>query len=156
MAKAQLERWAIEHPTAPRAGRFFEVPFSYIVPRVGAGIAVAGALWWLNGALFWNYKPETLSPEFREEAQKIGNVAVSSGAQIFRHGRHSPCDGPAAGSVAPSCAMRRAGKGGSGLRGTARARGDAESGQRISGRTAPPPSPLTPIATLPRAPRSNA
>ena len=76
MARAQLERWALEHPTAPRTGRFFEVPFSYVGPRVAAGIAAAGALWWLNGALFWNYKPESLSPEFVQEVHKIGPVSV--------------------------------------------------------------------------------
>ncbi|GLC40019.1 hypothetical protein PLESTB_001520000 [Pleodorina starrii] len=75
MAKAQIERWAAEHPSAPRVGRFFEVPLSYVVPRVAAGIAAAGALWYLNGAIFWNYKPESLSPEFVEEKKKIGDVA---------------------------------------------------------------------------------
>ncbi|KXZ42719.1 hypothetical protein GPECTOR_122g460 [Gonium pectorale] len=75
MAKAQVERWAAEHPTAPRVGRFFEVPASFLLPRLAAGIAAAGALWYLNGAIFWSYKPETLSPEFRAEQKKIGEVA---------------------------------------------------------------------------------
>lgn len=75
--QAQLERWFAEHPTAPRTGRIFEVPFSYTGPRIAAGLALAGCLWYLNPVLFWNYKPETLSPEFRAEAKKIGNVAVS-------------------------------------------------------------------------------
>ncbi len=78
MAKAQLERWALEHPTAPRTGRFFEVPFSYVGPRVAAGIAMAGVLWWVNGALFYTYKPESLSPEFMQEVHKIGPVSVST------------------------------------------------------------------------------
>lgn len=77
MAKAQLERWALEHPTAPRNGRLFEVPFSYVGPRVAAGIALAGCLWWFNNTFMYTYKPESLSPEFVEEAKKIGNVAVS-------------------------------------------------------------------------------
>lgn len=75
MAKAQLERWALEHPTAPRNGRLFEVPFSYVGPRVAAGIALAGCLWWFNNTFMYTYKPESLSPEFVEEAKKIGNVA---------------------------------------------------------------------------------
>ncbi|PNH11960.1 hypothetical protein TSOC_001148 [Tetrabaena socialis] len=73
--QAQLERWAAEHPTAPRTGRFFEVPFSYLGPRLAGGIAVAGLAWYANSLLFWTYKPETLSPEFRAEAKKIGAVA---------------------------------------------------------------------------------
>lgn len=75
MARAQLERWALEHPTAPRTGRFFEVPFSYVGPRVAAGIALAGVMWWVNGALFYTYKPESLSPEFVQEVKKIGPVS---------------------------------------------------------------------------------
>lgn len=76
MARAQVERWAAEHPTAPRTGRFFEVPLSYVGPRVAAGIALAGVAWWVNGALFWTYKPESLSPEFVAEAKRVGPVAV--------------------------------------------------------------------------------
>ncbi|EFJ49974.1 hypothetical protein VOLCADRAFT_74015 [Volvox carteri f. nagariensis] len=75
MARAQVERWAAEHPTAPRVGKFFEVPLSYVFPRVAAGLAAAGALWYLNEALFWTHKPESLSPEFLEEKKKIGDVA---------------------------------------------------------------------------------
>ncbi|GIL74653.1 hypothetical protein Vretimale_2304 [Volvox reticuliferus] len=75
MARAQIDRWAAEHPTAPRLGRFFEVPLSYVVPRVAAGMAAAGALVYLNSVIFWNHKPESLTPEFLAEQKKIGDVA---------------------------------------------------------------------------------
>lgn len=78
MAKAQMERWAIEHPSAPRVGRIFEVPLSYVVPRVAACMALAGGLVYVNSYLFWSHKPESLSPEFLAEKKKIGEVAVSS------------------------------------------------------------------------------
>lgn len=76
--QAQLERWFAEHPTAPRNGRYFEVPFSFIGPRIAAGFALAGALVYINPILFWNYKPETLREEFTSEAKRIGAVAVST------------------------------------------------------------------------------
>ncbi|KAG2441537.1 hypothetical protein HXX76_003158 [Chlamydomonas incerta] len=75
MAKAQIERWAAEHPTAPRVGRIFEVPLGYVFPRVAAGIAAAGCLWYLNNTFLQTYRPETLSKEFLEEQAKIGEVA---------------------------------------------------------------------------------
>lgn len=77
MAQAQLDRWASLHPTCPRGGKVFEVPLTYILPRVGAVIAAAGALWYANQQLFWVEKPATMNPEFVEEAKKIGSVAVS-------------------------------------------------------------------------------
>ncbi|KAG2499461.1 hypothetical protein HYH03_002408 [Edaphochlamys debaryana] len=76
MSRAQLERWAAEHPTATRTGRFMEPGLGYMLPRVGAAFVVAGALWWFNSQFGQSYRPETLSPEFVAEAKKIGEVAT--------------------------------------------------------------------------------
>ncbi len=74
--QSQVEIWATYIPSAQRTGKVFEVPASYLVPRIGAAFALAGALWFINPYLTWNKKPETLDPEFLEEAKRIGNVAV--------------------------------------------------------------------------------
>jgi hypothetical protein len=78
MAKAQVERWAMDHPTCPRTGHYFEVPLSQTMPRVFAVIAGAGVLWWGAREFLWSKRPDTLKPEFIEEVKKIGNVAVRS------------------------------------------------------------------------------
>ncbi|GAX80281.1 hypothetical protein CEUSTIGMA_g7719.t1 [Chlamydomonas eustigma] len=75
MAKAQVERWAMDHPTCPRTGHYFEIPLSQTMPRVFAVLATAGVLWWGARELLWYKRPDTLKPEFIEEAKKIGNVA---------------------------------------------------------------------------------
>lgn len=74
----------MEHPTAPRTGHFFEVPLSHTMPRVGAVMALAGALWYTNYLVFWNKKPATLSPEFVAEHNAKGAVAVSC---LSRHAK---------------------------------------------------------------------
>ncbi|GFR46263.1 hypothetical protein Agub_g7816 [Astrephomene gubernaculifera] len=75
MARAQIERWAAEHPSAPRIGKFFEVPNSWVLPRVAAGLAAAGFLCWVNAEYLWLQKPESYTPEFQAEQKKIGEVA---------------------------------------------------------------------------------
>ncbi|KAG2499460.1 hypothetical protein HYH03_002407 [Edaphochlamys debaryana] len=76
MASSQLERWFAEHPSAPRfTGRYNEVPLSYVVPRVGLGLAVAGVMWWLNAQFGQSYRPESLTPEFLAEVKRQGEVA---------------------------------------------------------------------------------
>lgn len=84
MAREQVRRWAMEHPTAPRTGHFFEVPLSHTMPRVGAVMALAGALWYTNYLVFWNKKPATFSPEFIAEHNAKGAVAVSC---LSRHAK---------------------------------------------------------------------
>ncbi len=75
--QTQVDRWAALHPTALRTGHILEVPPSYLIPRIAAIMGLAAVAWWANPQLFWNKKPDTMSPEFIAEAKKIGNVAVS-------------------------------------------------------------------------------
>jgi len=60
----------------------FEIPFTtYILPRVAATIALAGAIWYTYPSFLWVQKPATLNPEFIAEAKRIGNVAVRDRVQ---------------------------------------------------------------------------
>lgn len=84
MARAQVERWAQDHPTCPKTGRYLEVPLSYIAPRVLGVIGTAGLIWYFSPKLMWFKKPDTLDPTFVEEAKRVGNVAVSHGTWVWR------------------------------------------------------------------------
>ena len=75
MASDQVARWASEHPSCPRSGKFFEVPPSYVFSRVG-GIFVGAAVLLLSYNFLFPL-PKTMSPEFLAEVKKIGPVAVS-------------------------------------------------------------------------------
>ena len=104
MAREQVVRWALDHPTCPKTGRYMEVPFlTQTLPRVLGVIGLAGALWYANPLLLWHKKPVSWTPEFIAEAKAIGEVAVSLETETFRFSdnivfnidrdlRHSPLD----------------------------------------------------------------
>ena len=78
MAREQVIRWGMDHPTCPKTGHYFEVPFmTQTLPRVLGVLGLAGAILYAVPLLTWHKKPTTLSPEFIAEAKAIGNVAVS-------------------------------------------------------------------------------
>lgn len=77
MARDQVLRWSMDHPSCPKTGHYFEVPLSYTVPRVAAVIGIAGIAWLALPRLLWYKKPESVvNPEFIAEAKAIGAVAV--------------------------------------------------------------------------------
>ncbi len=85
MARQQVERWASLHPTCPKNGSIMEIPFvTKTLPKMVAICAVAAATLYVNQALFWNHKPESLTPEFQAEAKKIGNIAASAASGSMR------------------------------------------------------------------------
>lgn len=84
MAREQVLRWALDHPTCPKTGRYMEVPFlTQTLPRVMGVIGLAGVLWYANPMLLWHKKPVTWTPEFIAEAKTIGDVAVSLKPEAF-------------------------------------------------------------------------
>jgi hypothetical protein len=61
---------------AAAAGSVFEIPASYLVPRIAAVLGLSGVMWYITPMLTWSEKPATLDPEFVAEAKRIGMVAV--------------------------------------------------------------------------------
>jgi len=81
---AQLERWAALHPSAPRSGKIFEIPGSYLLPRIAGILALSGLVWYTAPHFTWTKKPGTLDPAFQAEAARIGNVAQRvNGPPVF-------------------------------------------------------------------------
>ena len=77
MARDQVLRWSMDHPTCPKTGHYFEVPLSHTLPRVAAVMGLAGVVWYAIPHFLWYKKPESfVNPEFIAEAKAIGNVAV--------------------------------------------------------------------------------
>jgi hypothetical protein len=74
-------------------GHVFEVPASYLVPRIIGILGLSGLLTYITPQLTWTQKPATLDPEFIEEAKKIGHVAVSKVQQLLLYFLSRACGG---------------------------------------------------------------
>jgi hypothetical protein len=74
------------HDTCPRSGKYFEVPFSKTLPKIVAVFAIAGVITYYLPRLLVTSTPNSVSPEFIAESNKLGNVSVSAWG-VWNQGR---------------------------------------------------------------------